>query len=235
MAPSDNRVFLLSSSPKIDRSRTLAAGRVLHWGQDFYWEGPINDRNSRGGEPYFCPNGWSKLGVRFEETASDFNNVYANWPIAYHATKFDYSMLSVFPGLKAANAGIRKTAMYGSGVYLSPSVDYITDGRRAPAVQLRMSDIDEETRARLRLSPEVFAFLSANDAKWIQVAYQLKVKPRSFSKHPITGAFHRPFADPRFDNSQIEWLVDAPAGTMLGPDKLLVYGIMYKISDTPPN
>eukprot|EP01083_Nonionella_stella_P079288 217423_1 len=88
-----------------------------------HWEGPNpNDGKSRGNEPYFCPSGWKRFSVQFTTTPFDFDNVYDYWPVAYHGTKFDYCMAITLKGLMASN----KCAVWGSGVYLSPSIKYVS-------------------------------------------------------------------------------------------------------------
>ena len=75
------------------------------------------------------------------------------------------------------------------------------------------------------------------DGKWIQVAFACRVKPGSYTKHPETDTTPRKDLDV-FDGikkSEMEWLVPGEGGSIIGEDKIMIYGIMIRVSDKKPN
>merc|ERR1740121_122792 len=48
-----------------------------------FWKGALKDEHNRGKEPYFCPGGWTRYGVRVE----NFDQRWAGSAVCYHGTK----------------------------------------------------------------------------------------------------------------------------------------------------
>eukprot|EP00486_Rosalina_sp_Unknown_P014984 CAMPEP_0201594550 /NCGR_PEP_ID=MMETSP0190_2-20130828/191829_1 /ASSEMBLY_ACC=CAM_ASM_000263 /TAXON_ID=37353 /ORGANISM="Rosalina sp." /LENGTH=226 /DNA_ID=CAMNT_0048054197 /DNA_START=144 /DNA_END=821 /DNA_ORIENTATION=- len=86
------------------------------------WDGPLRDGRNRGGEPYYCPKGWKRFSFVVTNEIYQKYKVY-DWPICYHGTKFDFSMMITLSGLKASGG------CHGDGVYLSPSIKYVSHPR----------------------------------------------------------------------------------------------------------
>ena len=185
------------------------------------WDGPLNDGKSRGGEPYYCPKGWKRFAIQFSETAYDFTNVYDNWPIAYHGTKFDFSMMIALSGLKAFPGA------HGTGVYISPSIKYVSHPRYCKPIKLNLSKAKSNS-----WSQEYINEFSKYDGKWIQCAFMCRIKPGSFIKRRETMGLGENGTFDNIDKKEIEWIVLDEYGKVVGTDRILIYGIMIRASDT---
>eukprot|EP01084_Bolivina_argentea_P047948 88385_1 len=193
-----------------------------------YWKGALDDGKSRGGEPYYCPKGWKRFAVQFDQNAYDFTNVYDNWPIAYHGTPFDNHLLITLTSLKATRGE------HGEGVYLSPSIKYVSHPRYCKPFKLDLSK-----SRQVQWSKEHINEFKKYDGKYIQCAFACRVKPGSFIKRKETMSYWTEFPsrNGKFDNiniNKIEWIVKEKAGKYVGDDKILIYGYMIKASDTEP-
>ena len=186
------------------------------------WNGALNDGKSRGNEPYYCPIGWKRFAIQFSETAYDFTNVYDNWPIAYHGTKFDFSMMITLTGLMCF------PGRYGCGVYMSPSIKYVAHPRYSKAIKLDLSKAKSQSWSQEHINE-----FKKYDGKYIQCAFALRVKPGTFTKNMDTMGLKKDPYDgiPRKD---IIWCVNGAEKEVIGTDKILIYGIMIKASDTQP-
>eukprot|EP01083_Nonionella_stella_P039933 108605_1 len=191
------------------------------------WSGALNDGKSRGGEPYFCPSGWKRFAIQFSETAYDFAGKYDNykWPIAYHGTKFDFSMMITLSGLKTTGGD------HGVGVYMSPSIRYVSHPRYCRPHKLDLSQATQK-----EWSADQLKEFRKYDGKWIQCAFACRVKPGSFKKAKETMSYWTDFPSQngQFDNidvTTIEWLVGGNHGDIIGSDKILIYGVMIRASD----
>jgi len=192
------------------------------------WKGALNDGKSRGGEPYFCPSGWKRYAVQFSEVAYDFDNVYDDWPIAYHGTTFDAHMLITLSGLKCSENKPGR-ACHGTGVYLSPSIKYVAHPRYCPPVRLNLSKTKQA-----EWSAENLKEWRKYHKKWIQCAFACRVKPGSYTKHRETMGLGQQGTFDGVDKREIEWLVPGKPGEIIGSEKILIYGYMIKVSDTRP-
>jgi len=193
-----------------------------------HWTGPLNDGKSRGGEPYYCPNGWQRFAVQFEETAYDFANVYDQWPIAYHGTKFNVHMMITLSGLKASGGG-GGHAVHGEGVYLSPSIKYVSHPRYCEPYKMDLSKAQQASWTAQQLD-----LFSKYNGKWIQCAFACRVKPGCFRKCRQTMQLGNDGTFDNIDKRTIEWIIPGKQGELIGPDKILIYGFMIKASDSKP-
>lgn len=227
---SEFKIFALEFGA-VDTTFAATQQRVImnpDWNREYgpghtHWQGALNDGKSRGGAPYYCPNGWKRFSVQFAETAYDFANVYDNWPIAYHGTKFDFSLMISFSGLKATGGN------HGNGVYLSPSIEYSAHPRYAKPVKL---DLNKSKQSWTKQQQDLFA---KYHGKYVQVVFACRVKPGSYIVGRETMSMTPPVQiDPNFDNSTLEWLVQEPHGNIVGSDRIIIYGIMIRASDSYP-
>eukprot|EP01083_Nonionella_stella_P171629 586610_1 len=185
-----------------------------------YWDGPLNDGKSRGGEPYYCPSEWKRFAVQFDETAYDFGNVYDHWPIAYHGTKFDFSMMITLSGLKAFPGA------HGCAVYLSPSIKYVSHPRYCRPIKLSLG-----TARQQQWTGDQINEFRKYDGKWIQCAFMCRVKPNAYKKCRETMGLGTGGKFDNIEKNTIEWIVPGHHGEIIGSDKILIYGIMIKVSD----
>ena len=192
------------------------------------WSGAKKDDISHGDEPYYCPIGWKKFSIQFIENLD--KDKYDNWAIAYHGTGFANHMLILLTGLKCSNNG----KGWGTGVYLSPSIKYVSHPRYCKPFKLDLKRI-KETGWGSKYIDEFKNF----DGKWIQCAFQCRVKPGSYNKYGQTmglrsrGLLH----NGKFDNiaaDEIEWVVHGKLGRIIGEDKILITGLMIKVNDRKP-
>ena len=82
----------------------------------------------KGGEPYFCPNGWRRYGVDVGMSGSEFEMKYGGWPVAYHGTKGHIATKILMTGMNASGISdaIRCPNLKDDegAVFLSPSIEY---------------------------------------------------------------------------------------------------------------
>ena len=182
-----------------------------------YFSGSLD----RGGEPYFCPNGWRRYGINFGMSSGEFETKYGDWPVAYHGTRGHFINKILMNGLRASgeNEEIRcpnLEEVEGRGaVFLSPSIEYCGHPYYANVWKVK--------------------------SKYVQMVLQVRVDRKRIFKRiegTIPGAFatNRVPVDPNFENnSQLEWIVRWPPFTpMTAMDGLVVYGIMLRVTNKHP-
>ncbi|CAF1192724.1 unnamed protein product [Adineta ricciae] len=166
----------------------------------------------RGGEPYYCPNGWRRYAIDVGMTGAQFEKQYGSWPVAYHGTAGTLAMTILLNGLRASGQGCFLRSNHG-GVYLSPSIEYSGHPRYAKIIQIK--------------------------SKYVQMVLQVRVYPKLIEKHPgtLTGARLRDKqkADPNFSNDVLEWVVHWKPGQYIDAlNGILVYGLMFRVTDEHP-
>ena len=116
-----------------------------------------------------------------------------------------------------------------AGVVLSPSIKYCSHPRYSKPVKLDLN----ESRQRAWTSKFIDEF-GKYDGKWVQCAFMCRVKPGSYEKFRETiGLGHNGKFD-NIDKNEIEWVVNGNQGQIIGPEKILIYGIMIRTRDTEP-
>lgn len=117
-----------------------------------------------------------------------FENKYGNWPLAYHGTKINY-VEDILRAEKLLPAKVDAYKGQKPQVYFSPSIEYCGHNRYAQAW--------------------------AEAGKWWQIVFQVRLNPDiPFSIKPGTlpGVFQtcKGWADPNFDNKELEWVMERP-------------------------
>ena len=175
----------------------------------------FSEFEDRGGEPYFCPNGWRRFSVDVGEMS---DAMYENWPVAYHGTKKEFAQQILMSSIKSSGK-CRNLPEGGGAVFLSPSIEY--SGHPYYAGVWKTDKLFRKN-------------------KYIQLVLQVRVKKcRIFDKIegtlPGARSFDPPF-DPNFaHNREMEWIIKWPPGKLMnGQDGLLVYGVMLRVTDEHP-
>ena len=202
MNPQFNRIYSVNAEDKAENFMPT------------YYRGSLD----RGGEPYFCPNGWRRYSIDVGMSASEFERKYGDWPVAYHGTKGHLANKILMTGMKASGESLEVRCPNlpegGGAIFLSPSIEYSGHPYYANVWKVKN--------------------------KYVQMVLQVRVdRKRVFNKieGTLDGAFARdPPLDPNFeDNSEMEWIVKWPPFTqMTVMDGLLVYGIMLRVTDEHP-
>uniref|UniRef100_A0A7N8XVV7 Neuralized-like protein 4 n=1 Tax=Mastacembelus armatus TaxID=205130 RepID=A0A7N8XVV7_9TELE len=173
------------------------------------------------GEPprdYALPFGWCRFALRMKSHC-EVSNALKKWHIAYHGTTvgalrrtLDHSQL--LPGTKISPLG------FGGGPngYSEPE-ENSAPGREMPRVRLsptmRYSGLEI-------FAPKVqFRDPRSHRCHQAQVGFQVCVRPGSYKVGPQTAGHSEPL-DPRFNNSEIEWITKEQGGTLL-------YGLLIRI------
>ena len=134
-------------------------------------------------------------------------------------------MMITLSGLKAS-----PNMNHGAGVYLSPCIEYCAHPRYAKPIRLDLSKAKQA-----ELSPEQYNEFKKYDGKWVQVAFACRVKPGSYKKGRETMKMTPTVKiHPEYSNDDIEWIVPATSGDIVGPEKILIYGIMIRATDEYP-
>ncbi|MCJ8738832.1 hypothetical protein PDJAM_G00040230 [Pangasius djambal] len=179
----------------------------------------------RHGEPprdYALPFGWCRFALRIKPHC-EVSNTYKKWHIAYHGTSvgslrrtLDHSQLlpaDSSPVFSASPVKVEGHGSYGEPeensapereiprVHLSPTMRYSGLEVFAPKVQFR------DPRS-----------LRCHHA---QVGFQVCVRPGSYKVGPQSLGFSEPL-DPRFNNTEIEWITKEKGGTLL-------YGLLIRV------
>ena len=173
-----------------------------------YFPGSID----HGGEPYYCPNGWRRFAVDVGMNGEEFEKAYDDWHVAYHGTDIQNAHKILSGGLRA-NHDLNFIQSHEAAVYISPSIEYSGHPR--------------------------YAKLRNKNDKYFQMVLMLRVRPTLlFQKHYGTvGSSNpkNPRIDPNFSNEELEWVVKWPPGEMIGTtDGILVYGLMFRVTETNP-
>lgn len=178
-----------------------------------YWKGPLQDHYpDRGGEPYFCPEGF----VRFSLMHENFDQLYQNRAIAYHGTHVDNAIDIFLQGIMMS-VGRGRTA-HGKRAYLSPSIVYCSHDRYSKHV-----DCGEGRKAQYILECRVNPSVIVKKAQTIPWACG-----RGRDEKQI---------DRNFNNGELEWPVQTENGrTFTTRDQVVVSGIMMRVFETsaPP-
>ena len=188
---------------------------------DTHWTGAVKDSHDRGGEPYYCPNGWKRFGVRvpgFEETWSGSN-------IVYHGTQSGLASDILHAGFKGTTGCYVDKHCGGEQVtYFSPSITYSAHKRYA----------------------KVWPRKRDGKTQYYQMVLQCRVKPAAVTykggETLLSNSQKKKGTqvDSNFaDNKRMEWLVkatqeDAAGNKFVDKDQVLLYGIMVRVTDVHP-
>lgn len=174
-------------------------------GQQKFWVGALDDGRTRGGAPYFCPEGWTRVALRVD----NFDARYSDWNIVYHGTKQE----SIVPILSSMlRAGPR--AAYGLRVYVTPSIQFAAQNRYSEWYDIPTSDGSPPTEQ-------------------VQFVLQCRVDPGAVERRAhATGTWRN--GDPNFDDATIIWtIVPDAAGGHVTTAKIVCYGIMMRKRPRP--
>uniref|UniRef100_A0A3Q4G8W8 Neuralized-like protein 4 n=1 Tax=Neolamprologus brichardi TaxID=32507 RepID=A0A3Q4G8W8_NEOBR len=176
------------------------------------------------GEPprdYALPFGWCRFGLRMKSHC-EVSNALKKWHIAYHGTSvgalrhtLDHSQL--LPGMSSIFS-VSPAKVEGPNGYSEPE-ENSAPGREVPRVRLsptmRYSGLEI-------FAPKVqFRDPRSHRCHQAQVGFQVCVRPGSYKVGPPTLGHSEPL-DPRFSNSEIEWITKEQGGTLL-------YGLLVRI------
>uniref|UniRef100_A0A8C4EJU5 Neuralized-like protein 4 n=1 Tax=Dicentrarchus labrax TaxID=13489 RepID=A0A8C4EJU5_DICLA len=165
------------------------------------------------GEPprdYALPFGWCRFALRIKPHC-EVSNALKKWHIAYHGTSvgalrrtLDHSQL--LPGRRITHSSYEPDENSAPGrevprVRLSPTMRYSGMEIFAPKVQ--------------------FQDPRSHRCHQAQVGFQVCVRPGSYKVGPQTLNHSEPL-DPRFSNSEIEWITKEQGGTLL-------YGLLIRV------
>uniref|UniRef100_A0A668AJ46 Neuralized-like protein 4 n=1 Tax=Myripristis murdjan TaxID=586833 RepID=A0A668AJ46_9TELE len=176
------------------------------------------------GEPprdYALPFGWCCFALR-TKSHCEVSNALKKWHIAYHGTSvgalrrtLDHSQLmsgtsSIF--------SVSPVKTEGPNGYSEPE-ENSAPGREVPRVQLsptmRYSGLEI-------FAPKVqFRDPRSHRCHQAQVGFQVCVRPGSYKVGPQTLGASEPL-DPRFSNTEIEWITKEQGGTLL-------YGLLIRV------
>ncbi|CAF1422993.1 unnamed protein product [Rotaria magnacalcarata] len=186
--------------PKWNRVYTRESGGT-------FWSGSLD----RAGKPYYCPVGWTRFAIKVTDTQDEFDQLYANYHVAYHGTKCAVASDILNNGLQGTNGCYRQ----GLTIYLSPSIEY--SGHKRYATPWK----HDET------------------GKYYQLVLQCRVNPRilstrSIKKETLLKTDATIQIDPNFSNDELEWIL--PADEPVSRKDLICYGLMVRIThDDPAN
>ncbi|XP_069042671.1 neuralized-like protein 4 isoform X2 [Lepisosteus oculatus] len=175
------------------------------------------------GEPpkdYALPFGWCRFALRINPRC-EVANVFKKWHIAYHGTTvgslrrtLDHSQLV---SGSASIFSVTQTKTEAQNGYSDP--ENSAPEREAPRVQLsptmRYSGLETFAPKVQFRDPRSHRFHQA------QVALQVCVRPGSYKVGPQSLGLSEPL-DPRFSNSEIEWITKEKGGTLL-------YGLLIRV------
>ena len=200
MNPTFNRIYSFET-------RDTANGFISTWFTGFL---------DRGGEPYYCPNGWRRYAIDVGMNGTEFEKVYGKWHVAYHGTQGNLAVAILSSGIKASGEGcfLNEKGKVRGAVYLSPSIEYCGHPRYARVWNLK--------------------------SKYVQMVLQVRVRPTLLSEKrqgTIPGAFPKDKAiDPNFkSNTEQEWIIRWPPHELITrTNGILVYGLMFRVTDDHP-
>ena len=116
---------------------------------------------------------------------------------------------------------------HGCGVYLSPAIKYCSHPRYCKPVYLDLSKAKQESWTQ-----EYMNEFKKYDKKWIQCAFMCRVKPGSYIKRCETMGLGDNGEMGGISKKEIEWIVLGNHRSIIGPEKILIYGIMIRARDT---
>uniref|UniRef100_A0A8C7D7A1 Neuralized-like protein 4 n=1 Tax=Oncorhynchus kisutch TaxID=8019 RepID=A0A8C7D7A1_ONCKI len=182
------------------------------------------------GEPprdYALPFGWCRFALR-SEPHCDVSNSFKQWHIAYHGTSvgalrrtLDHAQLlsgtsSIF--------SVSPVKTEGPNGYSEPeenSSNSLPDrDREVPRVQLSPTMLQYVCHS-LPLFSTLFRDPRSHCCHQAQVGFQVCVRPGSYKVGPQTLGAIEPL-DPRFSNTEIEWITKDQGGTLL-------YGLLIRV------
>uniref|UniRef100_A0A4W6CWD7 Neuralized-like protein 4 n=1 Tax=Lates calcarifer TaxID=8187 RepID=A0A4W6CWD7_LATCA len=169
------------------------------------------------GEPprdYALPFGWCRFALRIKPHC-EVSNALKKWHIAYHGTSVGALRRTLDHTLSAVTSTCR---INGPNGYSEPE-ENSAPGREVPRVRLsptmRYSGLEI-------FAPKVqFRDPRSHRCHQAQVGFQVCVRPGSYKVGPQTLGHSEPL-DPRFSNSEIEWITKEQGGTLL-------YGLLVRI------
>ncbi|XP_062372617.1 neuralized-like protein 4 isoform X2 [Sardina pilchardus] len=177
------------------------------------------------GEPprdYALPFGWCRFALRIKPHC-EVSNAFKKWHIAYHGTSvgalrrtLDLSQL--LPAESSSIFSVSPVKTESQGGYGEPEENSAPE-REVPRVQLsptmRYSGLEI-------FAPKVqFRDPRSHRCHLAQVAFQVCVRPGSYKAGPQTLGLSEPL-DPRFSNTEIEWVTKERGGTLL-------YGLLVRV------
>jgi hypothetical protein len=176
---------------------------------DTHWSGALHDGRHRGGEPYYCPNGWDRYGVK----VTDFDAKWGTSGIVYHGTTSALAsdiLRTGFRGTQGCHAGGDRVS------YFSPSINYCANQRYAKVWHRKEDCKYLQMVLQCRVKPS---------------AVKTKAKETLSAGAKVI--------DPNFKNSEMEWLVKAtvqgPDGKeYVNEEEVTIYGIMVRCLDVHP-
>ncbi|XP_057712194.1 neuralized-like protein 4 isoform X1 [Corythoichthys intestinalis] len=180
------------------------------------------------GEPprdYALPFGWCcfALSLARIKPHCEVSNALKKWHIAYHGTSvgtlrrtLDHSQL--LPGTSSIFS-VAPVKAEGPDSYGDPEENSVP-GREVPRVRLsptmRYSGLEI-------FAPKVqFRDPRSHRCHQAQVGFQVCVRPGSYKVGPQQAPGHSETLDPRFSNSEMEWITKEQGGTLL-------YGLLVRV------
>uniref|UniRef100_A0A8D0D4H4 Neuralized-like protein 4 n=1 Tax=Sander lucioperca TaxID=283035 RepID=A0A8D0D4H4_SANLU len=174
------------------------------------------------GEPprdYALPFGWCRFALRIKPHC-EVSNALKKWHIAYHGTSvgalrrtLDHSQL--LPGRKITVSPVKAEGPNG---YSEPE-ENSAPGREVPRV--RLSPTMRYSGMEIFAPKVQFRDPRSHRSHQAQVGFQVCVRPGSYKVGPQTLGHSEPL-DPRFSNSEIEWITKEQGGTLL-------YGLLIRV------
>ncbi|XP_031441146.1 neuralized-like protein 4 isoform X2 [Clupea harengus] len=177
------------------------------------------------GEPprdYALPFGWCRFALRIKPHC-EVSTTFKKWHIAYHGTSvgalrrtLDLSQL--LPAESSSIFSVSPVKTESQGSYSEPEENSAPE-REVPRVQLsptmRYSGLEI-------FAPKVqFRDPRSHRCHQAQVAFQVCVRPGSYKVGPQTLGLSESL-DPRFNNTEIEWVTKERGGTLL-------YGLLVRV------
>uniref|UniRef100_A0A8C4EKB9 Neuralized-like protein 4 n=1 Tax=Dicentrarchus labrax TaxID=13489 RepID=A0A8C4EKB9_DICLA len=176
------------------------------------------------GEPprdYALPFGWCRFALRIKPHC-EVSNALKKWHIAYHGTSvgalrrtLDHSQL--LPGTSSIFS-VSPVKAEGPNGYSEPD-ENSAPGREVPRV--RLSPTMRYSGMEIFAPKVQFQDPRSHRCHQAQVGFQVCVRPGSYKVGPQTLNHSEPL-DPRFSNSEIEWITKEQGGTLL-------YGLLIRV------
>uniref|UniRef100_G3Q6T0 Neuralized-like protein 4 n=1 Tax=Gasterosteus aculeatus aculeatus TaxID=481459 RepID=G3Q6T0_GASAC len=176
------------------------------------------------GEPprdYALPFGWCRFALRIKPHC-EVSNALKKWHIAYHGTSvgalrrtLDHSQL--LPGTSSIFS-VSPAKAEGPNGYSEPE-ENSAPGREVPRV--RLSPTMRYSGMEIFAPKVQFRDPRSHHSHQAQVGFQVCVRPGSYKAGPQTLGHGEP-PDPRFSNSEIEWITKEQGGTLL-------YGLLIRV------
>uniref|UniRef100_A0A4W4GBC6 Neuralized-like protein 4 n=1 Tax=Electrophorus electricus TaxID=8005 RepID=A0A4W4GBC6_ELEEL len=172
------------------------------------------------GEPprdYALPFGWCRFALRIKPHC-EVPNAFKKWHIAYHGTSVGALRRTLDQTESASVFSASPVKTEGHGSYSEPE-ENSTPEWEVPCVQLsptmRYSGLEA-------FAPKVqFRDPRSLRCHQAQVGFQVCVRPGSYKVGPQTLGISESL-DPRFSNTEIEWITKEKGGTLL-------YGLLVRI------